>query len=113
MVLLQGLSGLPKDKFINTLHFEGDDWDAGKTDELWGKYQVWLAAKCGGLATAGHEIRCYHPGLNPGGPYFQKMYSTSSALTNGGPSEVALCLSYATEDNPAASTPRRRGRIYL
>lgn len=113
MVLLQGATGLPRDKFVNTLHFEGDDWDAGKTDELWSKYQVWLNSKCGGLQAAGHEIRCYHQGLNASGPYFQKSYSTTSSLPNGGPAEVALCLSYATVDNPDASTPRRRGRIYL
>jgi hypothetical protein len=114
MVSLQGLSNLSKDRYVNTLHFDGDDWGNAEATELWGKYQTFLATYGGDLAGGGHEIRCYHPGMNPDGPYFAKTFSLSNGQkSTSGPPEVALCLSYAAVDNPDQSTPRRRGRIFL
>lgn len=113
-VILQGASGLPQDRFINVLHFDGDQWDASKADELWTKYDAFYNQYGGGLqGGAVHEIRAYAPGVNPGGPYFSKKYATTTTRGLGGPNEIALCLSYAAVDSPDASTPRRRGRIYL
>jgi hypothetical protein len=113
-VTLQGISGLSHDRYVNILHFDGDQWNASLADELWAKYDNFLLYGAGNLATGTlHSIRCYEPGLNPEGPYFQKHYALSSARTTGGPSEVAICLSYSTADDPDRSTPRRRGRIYL
>lgn len=113
-VILQGASLLPQDRYINVLHFDGDQWNAGLADELWTKYDAFVNQYGGGLAGgAVHEIRAYAPGVNPGGPYFAKKYATTSTRGPGGPNEIALCLSYAAVDQPDASTPRRRGRIYL
>src|SRR3954470_4469220 len=113
-VALQSLNALPHDRFINTLHFDGDDWGSGLVDELWGHYKTFFDLYGGNLAGTGHEVKCYHPGPNPGGPYFSKKVTfPGGAKSSGGPTEVAICLSYPTVDDFAASTPRRRGRIYL
>jgi hypothetical protein len=114
MVIYQGASGLSKDRFVNTLHFDGDQWDGGLCDELWGKINTFGTAHFAGMAAGTvHEIRCYNPGLNPEGPYFSKKHAFTITPGLAGPTEVALCLSYATVDNPEQSTKRRRGRIYL
>lgn len=114
MVITQGASGLSHDRYVNTLHFDGDQWDASQTDELWSKFNTFHSAHAGGLSGGTvHEIRCYTPGPNPGGPYFSKKYALTTAGSTAGPQEVALCLSYAAVDDPEASTNRRRGRIYL
>lgn len=113
-VALQGASNLPKDRFVNVLHFEGDDFTTGLMDELWSKYQAFITAAVSGLTAGGHVISCYRPGPNPTGPYAQKTYTSAAGGTGGsGPTELALCLSYATVDNPDQAVPRRRGRIYL
>ena len=111
-VTLQGRSGLSKDRYVNTLHFQGDDWNVAALDELWTKYVSFIDAVGGGLAQGGHMIKAYNPGPNPGGPYLQKTYSRAAAHTGSSPTEVAVCLSYATVEDPEQSVPRRRGRIY-
>lgn len=112
-VSIQGSTGLPKDRYVHTLHFEGDTWGAGLADELWSKWQTLRAACLGDYAIGKHRISAYTPGANPGGPYFTKEYTLGVASTSAGPAEVACCLSYATVDDPERSLPRRRGRIYL
>lgn len=112
-ISLQGISLLPEDRFVNTLHFDGDQWDAGLADELWDKYNAFMTLVGGGIARGPHTIKAYAPGPNPAGPYFAKDYDRGVALSGSGPTEMACCLSYATVDDPNSSTPRRRGRIYL
>lgn len=112
-ITIQGLSNLPKDRYVHTLHFDGDDWDGTQTDELWSKWEALKDQVLGGYSQTGHRIACYEPGPNPTGPYFAKDYTVAAASTNSAVTEVALCLSYAAADDPDASTPRRRGRIYL
>lgn len=113
-VSLQGVGGLPTDRYVNTLHFEGDDWNVARCDELWSKYEQLITdGVLGGIATGPHRIACYAPGPNPSGPYVAKDYTRAVEITDSGPAEVAICLSYASVDDPEASTPRRRGRIYL
>jgi hypothetical protein len=111
-VVLRHVSGLPEDVAINTLHFEVNAPDTleGDCDEIKAAYQGLKPVLSNSYPNM--TIKVYTPGLNAGGPVFQKDY----AFAGGGapcPSEVALCLSYATVDNPDASLPRRRGRIYL
>jgi len=112
-ISLQGFSNLPEDRYINTLHFDGDDFSGGNADELWSKYDAWLTFVGGGLAQGGHTIKAYQPGPNPSGPYMVREYERASAIPSSMPGEVAICLSYAAVDDPEQSTPRRRGRIYL
>lgn len=106
-VRLQGESGLPQDVFENVLYFFTDDEET-VADGLADLYD-------GALFLAGWkgiQIRSYD--LSGGQPTFQKDYPNAQAAASlSCPSEVAICLSYATVDNPEASTPRRRGRIYL
>jgi hypothetical protein len=112
-VIFQGATGLSRDRFVNTLHFDGD-FGTSQMDELWTQFRAfgdtWLGSMAGGTV---HEIRSYAPGLNPTGPELRKNYALTSANASGGPGEVALCLSYGTEDDPDSTVPRGRGRIYL
>lgn len=112
-ISLQGISLLPEDRYVNTLHFDGDQWGESLADELWSKVNTFMTAVGGGIARGPHRISCYEPGPNPAGPYFSKEYDRGVALSGGGPAELACCLSYATVDDPEQSLPRRRGRIYL
>jgi hypothetical protein len=114
-VVLKGSTGLPRDVFVNTLHystggFASLDDAASVMDGINGCYTLireYLSSEITGMA-----IKVYEPGPNPGGPAYSKDYAFTGA---GGPSpaELALCLSYASVDDPEGSTPRRRGRIYV
>jgi hypothetical protein len=114
-VLIHAASALPEDDVVNTLHYEitGPDTIEGTCDDIGAAYAVWANAATIGGGDGSMTIKVYDGGVpNPAGPVFSKDYA--HANTGGsGPTEVALCLSYATVDDPMASTPRRRGRIYL
>lgn len=112
-VILQGDSGLPEDRFINTLHFAQDDFSESNCQELVTKYQTFVTTYIGGISASGHAIKCYAPGVNPGGPYRTYEFTLTGTTGASAPTEIAICLSYATVDDPDSSTPRRRGRIYL
>jgi hypothetical protein len=106
------VSGLPEDVSINTLHFENGfpATSSGLADGIHGAYQLLkpiLSADYPNMT-----IKIYEPGVNPTGPTFQKDYAFPGGGSPG-PSEVAVCLSYASVDNPDQSLPRRRGRIFI
>lgn len=108
-VRLQGLSGLPKDVYENTIYYETGALDTieGRCDDLAAAYDAMpLLAGWHGL-----EVRVYD--LAGGQPIEQHAYPDAASTGETGPGEVAICLSYATVDDPDASTKRRRGRIYL
>jgi hypothetical protein len=112
-VILKHENGMPEDRYVNTLHYEinAPDTIEGTCDDINGGYlafNTYLASIVNGM-----EIKVYPPGLNPTGPVFEKSYANIVGGGSTGPAEVACCLSYATVDNPDASLPRRRGRIYL
>ncbi len=109
VVRLQGVSNLPKDVYENVLYFDGDwpDSHEGNSDEIIAAYSA--LPILGGIASA--QIRVYE--LEGGQPVFQKDYPTFNKTAETGPGEVAVCLSYATVDDPELSTGRRRGRIYI
>lgn len=115
-VAMQGISELPEDRYVNTLHFSGE-FGGSEADELFTKYDEFFTTVGGGIAADGHTISVYAPGPNPGGPLLHREYARAGGgggpLSSQGPAEVALCLSYAAVDDPEASLPRRRGRIYL
>lgn len=112
-VILHNANGLPEDSYVNTLHFEVNAPDTLEelADGLNAAYEmidVRLAQ-----AIHGMTVKIYTPGPNLAGPVFQKAYTTPVGGSGNGPFEVAICLSYATVDNPLASTKRRRGRIFV
>ncbi len=108
-VRLQGNSGLPEDVYENVLFYFLTDNDLAEdtADDIAAAYDTF--SHSGGWNSL--EIRVYL--LTGGQPIFQKTYPIQSASLNSGPHEVAVCLSYATVEDPAQSTPRRRGRIYI
>lgn len=110
-VALHSSTGLPENDCVNVLHYEinAPDTVEGTCDDIAAAY-VLLNPILGDVV--GATIKVYTPGANPGGPDFQKDYATVTGEQNG-VREVACCLSYATVDDPDASTARRRGRIYV
>ncbi len=114
-VALHHPSNLPENDVVNTLHFEQNlpDTKEGASDDIANAYKAAMTAGLLGNVT-GITVKWYEPGLNPGGPAFTKKYTTGfTSAAQSGPLETAICLSYATVDNVEASTPRRRGRIYI
>ena len=114
MVQIHHTNSLPEDDVVNTLHYDVNvpDTLSGTSDDIATAYQGLIAGLLGGVN--GITIKWYEPGLNPGGAVFTKHYTTAPYVpaNASGPREVAVCLSYATTDDPEAATPRRRGRIY-
>lgn len=122
MAIFQGVSNLPRDRFVNTFHF--------------GPPGTNVAAEAASAATLVHS---FYETVNPGGPklsvfmglavdnnYEVRVYNLADAkprapvVTSPGvltdrssteslPSEVALCLSYYSGRN----LPTKRGRIYF
>ncbi len=113
-VVLHHTMGLPEDDYVNHLHFEVNSPDTleGLCDGINAAYATNLNAVLS-QAVNGMTVKCYAPGLNPTGPEFQKSYTTPTGAGGAAPPQIAICMSYATVDDPDASTPRRRGRIYL
>lgn len=111
-VVLEHTNGLPQDNYLNVLHYEVNAPDTleGTSDDINAAYQLLAAVLPNTIG--GMTIKWYDPGLNPGGPTYQKAYPAFAGNSSPGPAEIALCLSYATTDDPDASLPRRRGRIY-
>jgi hypothetical protein len=112
-VLLHKTSGIPADDVINTLHFSvnAPDTIEGTCDEVAGVYAARQALFSNDLS--GMTIKAYEEGTNPAGPVVSKNYPFAPGSATASPAEICLCLSYATVDNPDASTPRRRGRLYI
>ena len=108
-VRLKGNSGLPEDVYENVLFFDVNAPDTleGTCDGINAAY----AAEPHLAGWNGIEIRVYE--LAGGQPIFQKTYTTLAPSFNSGPGEVAVCLSYAANDDPGLVGPRRRGRIYI
>lgn len=105
----QGISNLSEDVFENVLYYDvpavGGDLE-GFTDGIAAAFNAWSNhAGINGL-----EIRVYP--VAGGQPIYSKTYTYAYTGTSG-PTEVALCLSYATVTNWDATTARRRGRIFL
>jgi len=108
-VRLQGSSGMPEDVYENVLYYDTVNFDSvqGTCDEIKAKY---IAANfIGGVNAV--EVRAY--ALAGGQPVASSGPSPKNAVAVSWPHEVAICLSYAAVDDPANSTKRRRGRIYM
>jgi hypothetical protein len=118
--ILHSSTNLPEDDAVNVLYFDVQDsnFSVGFTssnqqvcDGIQAAY-AWIGGQLGTSLNGKMTVKVYE--LLGGQPVFEKKYDTPFARGTGAcPREVAICLSYATVDNPDASTPRRRGRIYV
>jgi hypothetical protein len=109
---LQMPSGLPQDQVVNVLHF-----DINAPDTVEGTLDDIAAAYTGLAINLSTDVRsltlkAYAAGRNPGGPDVAKTYPVTGQAS-ASPPQLAVCLSYATVDDPEKSVPRGRGRIYL
>lgn len=104
-----GVSGFPEDVYENVLYFGVNTPDTveGRCDEIKDVYAAFPYF----AGWENLEIRVYD--IAGGQPTFQKLYPAVRGAGTGNPTEVAICLSYTASDDVDASTPRRRGRIYL
>jgi hypothetical protein len=109
-VILKSTSLLPRDNAVNTLYYEvnAPDTHEGTMDEIAAAYITHLPNAINSTYS-GIQIKAYDEG--PGPPKQVKDYA-HQFQGGGGPTEVALCLSYSAVDN-AAGGKRFRGRIYL
>ncbi len=107
-IALHNTSGLPRDDSVNSLYYEinAPETHEGAADDIAAAYQA--HANQLNAAFFGMTIKAFNPG--PGAAKFIKKYPLSAA---GGlaPTEVALCLSYRSNDDGPAG--QRRGRIFL
>jgi hypothetical protein len=109
-------SSLPRDYFVNTLYFH--HLDSGGTlptdlpalaGQVLDCYQAMITA----AATAQRELRCrvYDVGGAPPHPPLAEVVRNAGTFpATGFPREIALCLSFKNNGQPAR---RRRGRIYV
>jgi hypothetical protein len=121
-VIIQGVSNLPRDRFINTLHFSeaapvswtifaeslGPDlvaaWAAFSASDS--SFHIYPSQVC----NRAFEVRLYNP--DDAVPRTPRIFTGTLATVTAStalPTEVALCLSYRTDKN----APSKRGRIYL
>lgn len=107
-VAAAGDSILPRDRFVNTLHFDrpvalpadpdaiaGDIADVFQTNWYVGLREI--------------TVKLYANGPPPQFPFGEATINAGLAPATPGPREVALCMSFYADNN----LPRRRGRIYL
>lgn len=67
------------------------------------------------IAQTGHELKYYElPGVQPNYPTYESAWTFATPPSgNAGPSELAICLSFAGTRIPGQPQPRRRGRVYI
>jgi hypothetical protein len=113
-VVIHHESALPADDVVNTLHFDvnAPDTVGGLLQGIADAYQANLVGLLSG-AVHGMTLKAYDSGPNPAGPTATLEVPTFDPPGGRAPSELALCLSYATVDDPEASLPRRRGRVFI
>lgn len=136
VVALQGTTGSPLDRYLNTFHFNSPDplvdadLDnlAGHLVDFYTDIPVGGGGSIGGLlseqvAGSGHTVTFYNVTSLPAGLPIRTPDTWSFAVapsTNGIPEECALCLSFAAapvagnNSGPGPHLPaRRRGRVYI
>ena len=113
-VRLQGTSNMPKDVYENVLCYDVDILQpvSGICQQIAQKYAGTAtgdATFIGGFNKV--EVRAYP--MTGGEPVANHIITGVGKVSLALPHEVAVCLSYAAEDDPSKAGPRRRGRIYL
>lgn len=120
-VIIKGISGLPRDRFINTLHFSQSgvapwqplaDTIGAELIAVWQGFAAeatnW-AIYTADVCQRAFEVRIYNPDDSEPRPPHIYTGNLPASPSQSLPTEVALCLSYRTDQN----VPRKRGRIYL
>lgn len=121
-----GLSGLPKDRFVNTFHVvtlpDPLDVDVpGMAQDILKFYDSssygltsYLSAWCAG---DGRNVKVYDlADPKPRAPIHTFVVTATPVITTSGtgfPNEVACCLSYKAQPESGEIAARRRGRIYI
>jgi hypothetical protein len=99
---------LPKDRLVNTLHYECSQVEADLLSIAQAIVDAYLA-NWTTAATREWLVRAYDVAPPPQFPLAELLLNEGSAPASNGPREIALCLSYYAGRN----IPRQRGRIYL
>lgn len=125
---LQGFSGLPEDRFVNTFHLQGTGpATQPQLDSIVQALQTFYSATGGGLrlgtymghsgGAAGRTIKIYdHQAVKPRAPIFEftdTVVPYPNSAGRGLPQEVASCISFSAPKLSGAVQARRRGRIYI
>lgn len=124
----QGISGIAKDQYVNTFHFNGSASDEGGLTGLATVIKAFYDA----LATdATFDIAHYLSGNSdaanarikmydltdpmPRPPIYDEFYTPETHPGTGQnlPDEVAVCLSYGATPTAGIPIARQRGRIYI
>ena len=121
--ILQGISGLPEDRYVNTWAFSSDvaDTEVAQTAAMAKVANFFLTPPPGGPAVKAYlagtsidesacELRAYWMGETPPRtPLIQEFIIGTLPTTQALPSEVAVCESYYAGTNK----PSNRGRVYI
>lgn len=125
---LQGVSGLPEDRYVNTFHLQGtgpptEPQMVAIKDALVEFYGVTagpttIGAYLSGVARGvGRTVKIYdHQAVKPRAPLYEFIDPLAPFPNNGEaafPNEVAMCISFSAPKLSGAVAARRRGRIYL
>jgi len=115
-VVFQGVSGLPKDQYVNVWYFNGAPGVpaadvAGQAFGLLNQfYHITLGSYLSPAVGTHVNMTAYDMAAATPRPIINTAVMTMSAFPGTAlPEEVALCLSYYTDRN----LPSHRGRIYL
>lgn len=114
MVILQGSSLLPEDRYVNVFHFVRlDDLESAAAavhlsfEDLYGE----IGDMIGGQVLSAAEVRYYDLGdPEPRVPIVMSMTIPTNAEQSFLPSEAAIVVSFRGEP---PHTARRRGRVYI
>lgn len=124
----QGVSGIAKDQYINTFHFNGDASDEGGLTGLATDIKTFYqTAPPGGTNPVGHYMSANSDSPNarikmfdltdpiPRPPIYDEFYTPTAHPGTGQnlPDEVAVCLSYGATPTAGIPIARQRGRIYI
>lgn len=117
---LQGATGIPADRFVNTLAFRhngiGSPTFLGLTNSIRDFYAALTSYMPASSLLGGNNLTCTVYSLVdplPRAPVFVQQYAVSFGSSDPLPTEVAVCSSFAATAASGVPPARRRGRIYV
>jgi len=128
-------TGIPADAVVNSFHITTPTDDAALVEDVAELVRDFYVAEKGGqgdpvanylghaIADVGHQIKMYKLAVATGKTTPQEGappvhievfdFVGRGAAANGLPSEVAVCLSYKSDEEPTVPMRQKRGRIYI